>query len=182
MVEAKDAGDSPVVAEVTSQSTESIVALAGHPIHAMLVHFPIAFTFGVLACDLIYWWNGDPFWARAALWLLGAAFLAAVGAGLAGLAELLLVGGIRTRVASWTHGVVAVMLTAALGANWGLRLTDAGAVLPQGLGLSVLCAVLTGIAGWHGGRLIFDHGIGLMAPEEDEEDDPGSSSEAHPAR
>ncbi len=35
-------------------------------------------------------------------------------------------------------------------------------VLPHGLGLSVLAAIFTGLAGWHGGKLVFDHGVGLM--------------------
>lgn len=175
--------ENPVLDEVAAESTESIVALAGHPIHAMMVHFPIAFTFGLVGADLLYWWNGDPFWARAGLWFVGIAFVAAVAAGLAGLTELLLVRGIRNRVASWAHGVAAVMLTALLGVNWGLRLSDPGAVLPEGLALTFLCAVMTGIAGWHGGRLIFDHGIGLMAAEEDEKDpeDEETSAPAPPA-
>ena len=40
-------------------------------------------------------------------------------------------------------------------------------ILPHGLGLSLLASVLTALAGWHGGKLIFDHGIGLMvSPKE----------------
>ena len=26
----------------------------------------------------------------------------------------------------------------------------------------VLAAILTAIAGWHGGKLVFDHGVGLI--------------------
>lgn len=172
---------SPVLDEVAAESTQSLIAFAGHPIHAMMVHFPIAFAFGLLGADLIYWFNGDPFWARAGTWLVGAAFLSAVGAGLAGLAEILLVPGIRRRVASWAHGVAAVMLIAILGTNWGLRLADPASVLPEGLALTLLGAVMTGVAGWHGGRLIFDHGIGLMEPEEDERAEAGREN-APPAR
>jgi uncharacterized membrane protein len=60
-------------------------------------------------------------------------------------------------------------LLAIVGVNWGLRLTDLDAVLPHGLLLSVLGAVFTGLAGWHGGKLIFHHGVGVMvAPENDQ--------------
>ena len=162
-----DDTDSPVIEEVADQPIASAVAVAGHPLHAMSVHFPIALVIATLGCDVFYWWSGDPFWLRAGLWSAGIAFFAGVGAGLVGTAELLLVSGIRIRVASWTHAVAAMMLIAIAGTNWGLRLTDPDAVLPQGLMLSVLASVFTGLAGWHGGKLVFDHGIGLIISEKD---------------
>ncbi|MGV3652328.1 MAG: DUF2231 domain-containing protein, partial [Devosia sp.] len=43
-----------------------------------------------------------------------------------------------------------------------LRLNVPDAVLPHGLLLSVLASGVTGLAGWHGGKLVFDHGVGLL--------------------
>jgi uncharacterized membrane protein len=154
---------------ITEESIPSFVALAGHPIHAMTVHFPIVLVFVTLGADLFYWWSADPFWLRVGLWAIGFAFATGVGAGLVGTAELLLVPQIRRRLQSWTHAVIAMNLLAIVGVNWGLRLTDLDAVLPHGLLLSVLGAVFTGLAGWHGGKLIFHHGVGVMvAPENDQ--------------
>jgi Predicted membrane protein len=164
MNETKDT-DNPVIEEVADEPIASAVAVAGHPLHAMSVHFPIALVIATLGCDLLYWWSADPFWVRAGLWSSGVAFLSGVGAGLVGTAELLLVSGIRIRAASWTHAVAAVMLVAVAGANWGVRLADPEAVLPHGLLLSLLATVFTGLAGWHGGKLVFDHGIGLIISE-----------------
>ena len=53
-------------------------------------------------------------------------------------------------------------LLAIAGASWGLRLTDPADILPHGLALSALASVMVGFAGWHGGKLVFDHGIGIM--------------------
>jgi uncharacterized membrane protein len=154
---------------ITEESIPSVVALAGHPIHAMTVHFPIVLVFVTLGADLFYWWTADPFWLRVGLWAIGFAFVTGVAAGLVGTAELLLVPQIRRRLQSWTHAVIAMNLLAIVGVNWGLRLTDLDAVLPHGLLLSVLGAVFTGLAGWHGGKLIFHHGVGVMvAPENDQ--------------
>lgn len=158
----------PVIQDVRRHDVSSAVAVAGHPIHAMSVSFPIALVLSTLAADVFYWWSADPFWARAALWSSGAAFLLGVFAGLSGTAELLLVPGIRKRSASWSHAVAAMTLLAIAGTNWGLRIEDAeGTVLPLGLALSVLASVFVGIAGWHGGKLVFDHGIGLSLSESD---------------
>ncbi|CAH1692152.1 Putative membrane protein [Hyphomicrobiales bacterium] len=167
MSETDASAHNPVISEVAKQPVESAVAVAGHPLHAMSVHFPIAFVIATLGCDVIYWWSADPFWLRAGLWAAGFAFVSGVGAGLVGTAELLLVRGIRMRAASWTHAVAAMMLISIAGTNWGLRLTDEAAVLPQGLMLSVLASIFTGLAGWHGGKLVFDHGIGLIISEKD---------------
>ncbi|MDR5651453.1 DUF2231 domain-containing protein [Ruixingdingia sedimenti] len=142
---------------------ESRIAIAGHPVHAMLVTFPIALCICTFGADLVYWLTGDPFWPRVALWAAGVGFGMGVLAGVTGTAELLLVPGIRIRAASWTHFILAVMLLSLLGANWGLRLADPqGAVLPWGLLTSGLAAVMTGMTGWHGGKLVFDYGLGTQ--------------------
>lgn len=160
-------GTNAVERSIKEQDVTSAVAVAGHPLHAMSVHFPIALAIGTLGLDLFYWWTGDPFFVRAGLWSSGFAFATGVGAGLVGTAELLLVPGIRGRVASWAHGVAAMTLIAVMGLNWGLRLTYPDSVLPHGLFVSVLATALTGLAGWHGGKLIFHHGIGLMVSAKD---------------
>lgn len=159
-----DADDkpNPVISAVSEKDTTSAVAVAGHPLHAMSVHFPIALVASTLGADVFYWWTADPFWLRAGLWTSGFAFATGLAAGAIGTVELLLVPGIRSRVASWNHGIAAMTLLAVVGANWGLRLGGEAVVLPHGLLLSVLATLLTVLAGWHGGKLIFHHGIGLM--------------------
>jgi uncharacterized membrane protein len=127
----------------------------------MLVAFPIALTFCTFGADMIYWWTGDAFWARAALWAIGGGFLTGILAGITGTVELLLVPGIRARSASWTHFVIAVALLAMMGTNFGLRLGGfETAVLPFGMLLSALCVAFAGFAGWHGGKLVFDYQLG----------------------
>jgi uncharacterized membrane protein len=148
----------------------SKIALAGHPIHAMLVTFPIALVVGTLGADLFWWLTADSFFARVGLWTSGWGFGMGVLAATAGTAELLAGRGIRRRPESWTHAVVAMMLLATIGANWGLRLYDPeGAVLPWGALLSFGGLVFVGLAGWQGGKLVFEHQIGVMIGEEEDE-------------
>lgn len=151
----------PLAERRALQDTETRIALAGHPLHAMLVSFPIALSFSTLGADLLYMWTGNDFWAEAAGYAIFGAFALGVLAGITGTAELLLVRGIRNRSASWTHFILAVMLLSILGANWIIRIGDPeGAVLPVGLALSLLSAGMTALTGWHGGKLVFDYQIG----------------------
>ena len=96
------------------------------------------------------------------LWSTGMAFWSGVAASIVGTGELLLVRGIRLLEASWSHAVAAMTLVAVAGANWGLRLVDPDSILPHGLALSGLASVMVGFAGWHGGKLVFDHGVGIL--------------------
>jgi uncharacterized membrane protein len=162
---ARSPAPSQVVLELEQLDVGSAVALVGHPIHVMMVHFPIAFVVATLGVDVLYWWSADAFWVRVGLWSAGFAFWTGVAASLVGIAELLLVPGIRAREASWSHAVAAMTLLAIAGANWGVRLIDPGEVLTHGLALSALASLMTGFAGWHGGKLVFDHGVGILVSE-----------------
>jgi uncharacterized membrane protein len=44
---------------------------------------------------------------------------------------------------------------------------DTAAILPHGLALSALASVMVGFAGWHGGKLVFDHGVGILISPKD---------------
>lgn len=160
--EAHDNHPNPAIRAVADKDIGSAIAVAGHPIHAMLVHFPIALVICTLGVDGLYWITADPFWVRVGLWSTGFAFAFGVLASIAGTLELLAVPGIRVRVASWNHAIAAMTLVAVAGANFVLRLHMPEAVLPHGLMLSVLATVMTALAGWHGGKLVFDHGVGLI--------------------
>ena len=156
----------------------SRIAIAGHPVHAMLVAFPIALVVGTLGADLFWWLTADPFFVRLGLWTSGWGFVMGLLAALAGTAELLAGPGIRRRPQSWTHAVVAMMLLATVGANWGLRLSDPqGAVLPWGALLSLGGLVYVVLAGWHGGKLVFEHQVGVTVSEDEQREQAAASRE-----
>jgi hypothetical protein len=120
--EASSSHPNPAIRAVADKDIGSAIAVAGHPVHAMLVHFPIALVICTLGIDGLYWVTGDPFWLRVGPVVGGFAFAFGLLASVAGTAELLAVPGIRVRVASWNHAIAAMTLLAVAGANWGLRL------------------------------------------------------------
>lgn len=153
----------PIQEHESFDATDSKVAIAGHPIHAMLVAFPITLAVCTFGADALYWWTGDLFWPRVAFWAAGVGFVIGVLAGVVGTLELLIAPGIRIRSASWTHFILAMMLLSLLGANWLIRMEDAAAiVLPWGILVSAVAAGMTAITGWHGGKLVFDYQIGTQ--------------------
>lgn len=143
------------------ESTHSAFSIAGHPVHAMLVSFPVAFTLAGLASDLAFWWTADPFWARVSMWVIGASFILGSLAGLAGTMDFMLVHKMRRHVTTWNHFIAAVMLISLLAANWWYRVDDPqAAILPWGLFMSAVSAISLSVVGWFGGKLVFHHNIG----------------------
>src|SRR5690625_4576401 len=131
------------------KGTDTVVAIRRHPLHPMLVTFPIALLICGFGSDLAFWWFEDQFWARMSLWLLGIGTLMGIVAGTSGAVELLMVGGIRRRAAAWNHFVMGTMLLAVSFTNWFWRWPDfTDAVLPLGIYLSFLSVLLVGLTGW----------------------------------
>lgn len=148
------------------KSTRSFVAIAGHPIHPMLVTFPIAYLLGAFASDLAFWWTGDIFWARVSIWVIGIGLLMGSLAALAGMLDFMLVREIRRHITSWSHFLAAIMMLALTAANWWMRVPDAaGGVLPWGIFLSGISAGALSFAGWLGGKLVFEHNVGTGEEE-----------------
>lgn len=51
------------------EAIPSEARIAGHPIHPMLVPFPVAFLCTLPLSDIVYLKSGDPFWLGASWWL-----------------------------------------------------------------------------------------------------------------
>ncbi len=146
---------------------ESRLAISGHPIHAMLVTFPIALLTLVLPSDLAWVFTRDDFWARMSLWLVGAGAIMGLFAAAIGTIELMLIPAVRRHAMGWNHFVAAMALLSIGFSNWYLRL-EVGVeqwILPWGVALSALGAALVMVAGWLGANLIFDHKIAITDEE-----------------
>lgn len=150
----------------SDDDVSSRVAIAGHPVHAMLVAFPIAFLMTSVATDLAWILTGDDFWLRVSLWLVGAGAIMGALAGLAGTIELLVIPGVRRRGVSWSHFVAAITLISVAFTNWFLRL-GGELIVPWALSLTLLGALLVSLSGWLGGNLVFDHRIGIVDDDGD---------------
>ena len=145
------------------EAIPSTVSVLQHPIHPMLVVYPICLLTLLPVTDLVYWHTRDAFWAVASFWMLAVAFVAALLAACAGFADFVTMRLVRRHVSSWNHFLCGVLVISLAGANLLLRLADpiAGA-LPWGLLLSLLILPLVAVTGWLGGTLTFRHSIGTF--------------------
>ena len=147
---------------MADNNPRSTARIFGHPVHPMLVGYPIAFLTGTLLSDLAYWLLRESFWAQMSLVLLAAGILTAVAAALAGFTDFLGDRRIRALSHAWQHmlgNLLAVLVSAF---NLYIRLDDPeAAIVPLGLLLSAAVGLILGFTGWRGGDLIYRHRVGI---------------------
>jgi uncharacterized membrane protein len=147
----------------------STANVANHPIHPMLVPFPIAFLVGAFASDVAFWSTANSFWAQASMWLIGAALVMGALAAVAGLIDFLGEERIRALPAAWYHFLgngTAVVLALV---NFFLRYGQGAeaAVVPWGLLLSLIVVGILLFTGWKGWEMVYLHRVAVFdAPEQ----------------
>ncbi|HET6630584.1 MAG TPA: DUF2231 domain-containing protein [Woeseiaceae bacterium] len=148
-----------------TDNPKSTAKIADHPIHPMLIPFPIAFLVAALVSDLLFWALGDAFWASASLYLLGAGIVMALVAALAGFTDFFGDPRIRSLSHAWQHMLGNLLAVAIAIANFFIRLGDpATAILPAGLILSAVVVLILLFTGWRGGDLVYKHRVGIPGP------------------
>lgn len=141
----------------------STMAIRGHPIHPMLVTFPIAALLGLVATDLTYYLTLDPFWARTSHWLAATGAITGTLAGGAGAIDLLNARSAAKLPSARVHAIGNLLVVLLAIVSWFARESDPGAfILSWGLSLSIGTALLLLITGWAGGELAYRHRIGVI--------------------
>jgi uncharacterized membrane protein len=136
----------------------STAKIGGHPIHPMLIPFPIVCFIGTLVTDVVFLNNHDPGWATASRYLLGVGIVMAALAGLTDFMGDDRIRGAGDAVKHMLANVTAVVLEIV---NFVLRLNNDDAIGKVGVYLSVIVVLILVYSGWKGGDLVFRHGIGV---------------------
>ena len=166
----------PLPPKKYARKVPSVMAIQHHPIHPMLVVFPIAFLGTMILTDLAFLVLGDPFWALLSFWLNLGGLVMGVVAGLVGLGDFLILREVRHQVSAWSHFISAVMLLALAAAGLWLRWPDpVAAVWPWALLLSAVTAGVVLVTGWLGGTLSFRHGVGVYGEKPPQPDSEASA-------
>lgn len=141
----------------------STAKVAGHPLHPMIVPFPIAFLVSALFTDIAYLNTGDAGWAQASMWLLGAGISMALLAAVLGLTDFLGDRRVRAHQAAWLHMVGNVIAVAVAAVNFYLRAVGeaTAAIAPAGVTLSAAVVLILLFTGWMGWELVYRHRTGV---------------------
>lgn len=166
-----------------AEPTPSKAAIKGHPIHPMLIPFPIVLISSALVADVVYAVNDGEEWASAwatgAAWLLGGAVVMGTLAAVTGATDFFGVREIREHDTAKKHGLGNLVILVLTLVNVVVRLGDPQeAVVPWGLGLTVVSAGIMAYTGWLGGELSYKHMIGVD-PQMEEPEQPVLGSRAH---
>ncbi len=144
------------------ENPQSTVRIAGHPIHPMLVPFPIACFVGTLFTDISYWQTGEMMWSNFSAWLLAAGLAFGVLAAIAGLIDFVGDRRIRALRPAWWHMLGNVLVMVLSFFNALVHTHDAWtSVVPTGLILSAVVAVILLFNGWMGWEMVYRHRVGV---------------------
>lgn len=132
-----------------------------HPIHPMLIGFPIALWIFSLVCDVVYrmeW--GGPVWNDMAFFTMLGGLLGALAGTVPGYLDYRSILDPQVkRIGTW-HMAINLAVVALFVVNALLRtMTEPGAGWP--FVLSIAGVGLLGVSGWLGGEMVYVHGVSV---------------------
>jgi uncharacterized membrane protein len=120
------------------------------PLHGILAAFPLALFVAAFFSDWAYTQSANMQWANFSVWLITGGISMAVAAGIAGIVDALVIGrAARRRSALHSVLTIATLVTAIINALVHSR-DGWTSVVPTGIILSAITAILVLVASWIG--------------------------------
>lgn len=139
------------------------MSVGGHPIHPILVSFPIVLWISSLVCDVIWLSGHDPLWAQVAYISMWGGMIMVIWAAVPGLLDMLAINpDSKIKRMAYAHMTMNLTLIAVYGINlwWRSQLAQPQ-VGPVILSLISVCALA--ISAWIGGEMVHREGVGVVA-------------------
>ena len=150
------------VATVDGGNPRSTARLFGHPLHPMLVPFPMVGFLGALVTDIAYARTANVQWSNFSVWLITAGLVMGGLAAVTGMIDYLGDSRVRKKKPATPHMLLNIAVFVVEIFNAFVHSRDGWtAVVPTGLTLSVVSALLLGVSAWLGGSLVYRHGVGV---------------------
>ena len=150
---------------------ESKVKFAGHPVHPMLIVFPLGLLSTAVIFDIIYLISGNSQWTVVAYYMIGAGIIGGAAAAVFGTLDWVAIPrGTRARSIGLWHGAGNAVVLGLFILSWLLR-RGTPEIPPTGAIVAGLSGVVIALAtAWLGGELVdrlavgVDEGAHLDAP------------------
>jgi uncharacterized membrane protein len=152
------------------------VHVKGHPIHTILIVFPVGLYFFSLIFDIVYAVGGSPAWYTAAYYNLLFGVITTIPTAIFGFFDYSQIRDPRARRVATAHMISNMTAFMFLLVSLLLRSVVAGAgeafwgpSYAFALSLSIIGVIVLSIGGWLGGELVYRHrvGVGIEPPDHD---------------
>ena len=140
----------------------STASIFGHPIHAMLIPFPVTCFVGAFVTDIVYAQTANLTWQYFSIWLITAGLVMGGLAAVFGFIDYF--GDRRVRAArpATPHMLINVSAMIVALVNAFVHSRDGWtAVVPTGLILSGITVLLLMVSAWLGASLSYNYGVGV---------------------
>ncbi len=151
---------------------ESRTKLLGHPIHPMLIVFPLGLLIMSVVFDILHYITGNATFSTVAYYDIAAGIIGGLLAAIFGLLDWLAIPpGTRAKAVGATHGIGNVMVVLLFVVSWLIRNGNSGHQPDTWAFVMSIVAILIGaVTAWLGGEMVFrlrmavDDGANLDAP------------------
>src|SRR5205814_8830933 len=141
---------------------ESKAKLLGHPIHPMLIVFPLGLLATAAAFDIVGLSTGDSSWFGISFWMIAAGIIGGLLAAVFGLVDWWAIPqGTRAKAIGLWHGAVNVVVVLLFIGSWFMRRPAPQNPSSAALTLSFVAVGLALVSGWLGGELVDRLGVGV---------------------
>lgn len=143
----------------------SKASIGGHPIHPMLIPFPIALWSTSFAVDIWFYFERNPTWLYASKFMIAAGCIGAIAAAIPGIIDWWTLKDREVvRIANWHARLnIAALIVFAISLFFRMQIGSplVGRRLVIPFLLSFLGVILIAISGWLGGEMVFKHGVAV---------------------
>lgn len=151
-------------------SVSSPARIRSHPIHPMLIVFPIGLWIFSLVCDVIYHAGShNLFWKGVAFYTIVGGVVGALLAAIPGFIDYISLTNPRVKRIATTHLILNLIVVALFLFNLGIRYNASPDSETFGVVLSIIAIVFMAVSGWLGGSLVYVHGVGVKTPASKEQ-------------
>jgi len=141
---------------------ESRTKFLGHPIHPMLIVFPLGLLATAVIFDIIGLIRGLSYLFNASYWMIAAGVIGGVISAIFGLIDWLAIpAGTRAKNIGLWHGAGNLVVVILFALSWWLRSDSANAPSAAALTLSFIAVVIALVTGWLGGELVDRLAVGV---------------------
>ena len=143
----------------------SPASIMKHPLHPMLVAFPIGLWVFALACDVVAAAGGAGAWSTVARYCIAGGLVGAIAAAVPGLIDYFSINEAAMRRIATFHLLVNLGAVLVFAINLWTRFSlPSGSFVP--LMLSIVGVIGIGIGGWLGGEMVYVKGMAVEAVDE----------------